>query len=456
MKATRPAAGFTLLELLVVMTIIAILATLLMPGLATSLEVARRTACANNMRQIYFALTMFASENSGKMPDGHPNEYWGDPELDLNRAFRANQLATRATLLPTTFGDEEAYYPRNLMRNNFTFDLPQIFPGYLGNLAVLTCPSALTTRDLAADTYFMDETFSEEEIDPELYEDRLNDIPLARLQGLRPDSECVTNEFYTYLPYALETEENALFLWDILAYRMFWGDTNFMDEAIVLDPDSFESRNSRRERLGENPEDLFFDTDSPRGATTPDEPFQDQRESESASRFGHAPGGGDTWFRTAIGIGKVFVRDINDPGSDYVPDARIPVLFDSVSQNGLIRMNHLPLGGNVLYLDGHVEFQKYAETTTPRIGFDGTWRFFSFSDLPYTTDFIEFLRANVYDNSTLRGIPPWCSNRLPNAAFEPRYWYYPNDNLYDRLLFQRPINPLWSDEETQVEPNQPR
>jgi prepilin-type processing-associated H-X9-DG protein len=100
------------------------------------------------------------------------------------------------------------------------------------------------------------------------------------------------------------------------------------------------------------------------------------------------------------------------------------------------------VGGNVLYLDGHVEFQKYNETTTPRTNQFGEWMFFSFSSLPYTTDFVDFLRANVYDNTTRMNTPPWCGNRDPDIGYMPRYWFYPRDTLYDDLVWDRePVDP---------------
>lgn len=455
MKPPRRTAGFTLLELLVVLTIISILAALLMPSINTSMESARRMACANNMKEIYFALHMFSAENDGRFPDGHPNNYWGDPDLDTRRAIDANELSNRAVTPPTSFEGDADDYPKNLIRNNYIFDASQVYPDYLGNMAVLTCPSSLTTRDLPRDRYFMDETFSEEHIDPDLYDYQQNEIPISRLQGLRPDTECVTSEFYTFLPYALETEENALFLWDIIAYRMFWGDTDFMNARIMLDPDSFESRNSRRDIVGDDPTDRFGNRSTDRASNRPGDRFGDNIEAEYDSRYGHAPGGGDTWYQTAIGIGKIFIRSIDDPGTDYVDDSKIPVLFDTVSQNGLVQMNHLPVGGNVLYLDGHVEFQKYSTTKSPREGFTGNWNFFSFSSLPYTTDFIEFLRANVYDNTTLMNIPPWCSNRPATTPFEPRYWYYPYDEMYEDLTIDDDnFNPFWVDQE-ELSPNEP-
>jgi prepilin-type N-terminal cleavage/methylation domain-containing protein/prepilin-type processing-associated H-X9-DG protein len=59
--------GFTLIELLVVIAIIAILAALLLPGLARAKAAAKRIYCTNNQRQIATAVWMYA-EDSGRYP----------------------------------------------------------------------------------------------------------------------------------------------------------------------------------------------------------------------------------------------------------------------------------------------------------------------------------------------------------------------------------------------------
>lgn len=100
--------GFSLVELLVVVAIIAILASLLLPALARTMESARRTICVNNLNQLGLSLRMYADEHSGDWP---------------LRAVRY-------------FGQ----YRPDAQLNSF-LDGVSIYPEYLDDHRVILCPS---------------------------------------------------------------------------------------------------------------------------------------------------------------------------------------------------------------------------------------------------------------------------------------------------------------------------
>lgn len=61
--------GFTLLELLTVLLIIALLAALLVPVIMAARGYSQRTVCASNLRQLYSAWAMYLSDYQGSSTD---------------------------------------------------------------------------------------------------------------------------------------------------------------------------------------------------------------------------------------------------------------------------------------------------------------------------------------------------------------------------------------------------
>jgi len=69
-----------------------------------------------------------------------------------------------------------------------------------------------------------------------------------------------------------------------------------------------------------------------------------------------------TVYRLREGIERFFITDINNPAASALAQSEISVMYDDVNANialGGGSFNHVPGGGNVLYLDGHVSFIRY-------------------------------------------------------------------------------------------------
>lgn len=64
------ARGFTLIELLAVIAVIALLASLLLPALASAREAGRKAGCISNLRQIGIAVHAYSADFDGKIPYG--------------------------------------------------------------------------------------------------------------------------------------------------------------------------------------------------------------------------------------------------------------------------------------------------------------------------------------------------------------------------------------------------
>lgn len=126
-RARRPA--FTLVELLTVIAIVGTLTSLLLPAVQSARESARRTSCANNLRQIGLALHNYQSScrsfpASALLPAGGVGDSW----------------SPQARLLP--FLEEQGL--RNLIDWNRPYNIQPAVTS--ARISVYLCPSDLNDR----------------------------------------------------------------------------------------------------------------------------------------------------------------------------------------------------------------------------------------------------------------------------------------------------------------------
>jgi prepilin-type N-terminal cleavage/methylation domain-containing protein/prepilin-type processing-associated H-X9-DG protein len=79
---------------------------------------------------------------------------------------------------------------------------------------------------------------------------------------------------------------------------------------------------------------------------------------ESDSLDNDVSSGDVTFFRLREGIERFFITDINNPAASAYGQSEIWINFEGATTE-IAQFNHVPGGGNVLYLDGHVDFLRY-------------------------------------------------------------------------------------------------
>lgn len=106
--------GFTLLEVLVVVSIIALLLGLLLPALGRGREAGRRAMCSSNLRQLGLAAGVFANDFDGHLPSGQG---------------------------PSSNGVDSFWYGGGNFGAGTWVPEAGVMDGYLGSVDVAGCPS---------------------------------------------------------------------------------------------------------------------------------------------------------------------------------------------------------------------------------------------------------------------------------------------------------------------------
>jgi prepilin-type N-terminal cleavage/methylation domain-containing protein/prepilin-type processing-associated H-X9-DG protein len=92
--------GFTLVELLVVISIIALLMALLLPALAKARTQAKRVTCLSGLRQLVLAWMAYAESDDGKLVNG--GQAIGSKYAGVTEPFWCTPLCNASHLLPTS------------------------------------------------------------------------------------------------------------------------------------------------------------------------------------------------------------------------------------------------------------------------------------------------------------------------------------------------------------------
>ena len=136
--------GFTLVELLVVIAIVATLIAILLPAVQAAREVARRTSCINNLKQVSLATIQYSAANQEILPGRYMTfrKTNGErlttcPNSPTNGLSHAQSFGWRVSLLP--FMEEQSTYDSFDFEKGVLAEVNRV--GASQTLAVYQCPS---------------------------------------------------------------------------------------------------------------------------------------------------------------------------------------------------------------------------------------------------------------------------------------------------------------------------
>jgi prepilin-type N-terminal cleavage/methylation domain-containing protein/prepilin-type processing-associated H-X9-DG protein len=130
-RGAASGGGFTLVEMLVVIAVIAILAAILLPALSQAKDKGKTVACLNNLKQLQLAINMYADEHEDELPPAeiHPGnggpfqESWAavlvhSERLPSPRSGYYTELDDRSSVFRCPSGLSQVFSYNPLSRND--------------------------------------------------------------------------------------------------------------------------------------------------------------------------------------------------------------------------------------------------------------------------------------------------------------------------------------------------
>lgn len=128
----RP-AGLTLVEILVVITIITILMALLLPTLARARDTAMLTVCMSNLKNVYLGVTNYSNDYSRCLP---PRKYYDSTNATKGQGYWAYCVELYLSGRTASAPEPEA-------GTNWGTDRKTWFETYIKNKGIFKCPARL-------------------------------------------------------------------------------------------------------------------------------------------------------------------------------------------------------------------------------------------------------------------------------------------------------------------------